>query len=338
MSSSARGVLATALATGLLPGCLGSAPAADRQLFEAVEPHMGTLVRIKLYADGARQAKAAFRAAFDRIAQLDDALSDYKPASELNRICRTAVARPVEAGADLYRVLEASQKLAGETDGAFDVTLGPVIRLWRQARNTNRLPDSAVLREAAGRCGYRKLHLDPAKRTVMLDQAGMQLDAGGIAKGYAADAALSILAELGIGSALVAASGDLAFGDPPPGQHGWRIGVDSFDGPEPAFTRVLELSNAAVSTSGDQEQHLDIDGTRYSHIIDPATGMGLSHRITVTIIARYGIDADGLATAVSVLGPERGIALIERQAGAAALVVTDHVAESSRWPSVVSRN
>lgn len=343
MSSKARGVLATALATGLLPGCLGSAPAADRQLFEAVEPHMGTLVRIKLYADGARQAKAAFRAAFDRIAQLDDALSDYKPASELNRICRTAVARPVAAGADLFRVLEASQELAGETDGAFDVTLGPVIRLWRQARNTNRLPDSAVLREAAGRCGYRKLHLDPAKRTVMLDQAGMQLDAGGIAKGYAADAALSILAQLGIGSALVAASGDLAFGDPPPGQRGWRIGVDSFDRPEAAFTRVLELSNAAVSTSGDGEQHLDIEGTRYSHIIDPATGMGLSHSIsvtgiTVTIVARHGIDADGLATAVSVLGPERGIALIEKQAGVAGLVMTDHVVESSRWPSVVSRN
>jgi thiamine biosynthesis lipoprotein len=328
MSSSPRGLLAT----GLLFGCLGNAHAADRQLFEAVEPHMGTLVRIKLYADGARQAKSAFRAAFDRIAQLDDALSDYKPASELNRICRTAVARPVAAGADLFRVLEASQKLAGETDGAFDVTLGPVIRLWRQARNTHRLPDAAALREAAGRCGYRKLHLDPAKRTVMLDQAGMQLDAGGIAKGYAADAALSILAQLGIRSALVAASGDLAFGDPPPGQRGWKIGVDSFDRPEAAFTRVLELSNAAVSTSGDGEQHLDIDGTRYSHIVDPATLMGLSRQITVTIIARHGIDADGLATAVSVLGPERGIALIEKQPGVAGLVMTGHVVESSRWP------
>jgi FAD:protein FMN transferase len=330
MSNSARALL--------LLGCLGNARAADRQLFEAVEPHMGTLVRIKLYADGARQAKAAFRAAFDRIAQLDDALSDYKPGSELNRICRTAVVRPVAAGADLFRVLEASQKLAGETEGAFDVTLGPVIRLWRQARNTNRLPDAAVLREAAGRCGYRKLHLDPAKQTVMLDQAGMQLDAGGIAKGYAADAALSVLAQLGIRSALVAASGDLAFGDPPPGQRGWRIGVDSFDRPGTAFTRVLELSNAAVSTSGDQEQHVDIDGIRYSHIIDPATGMGLSGPITVTVVARHGVDADGLATAVSVLGAERGIALIEKRAGVAALVVTGRVVESSRWPGVASGN
>ncbi len=318
-------------------GFFGNAKAADRQLFEAVEPHMGTLVRIKLYANGAQQAKAAFRAAFDRIAQLDNALSDYKPESELNRICRTAVGRPAEAGADLFRVLEASQKLARETDGAFDVTLGPVIRLWRQARKTNRLPDSAVLHEAAGRCGYGKLHLDPVKRTVMLDQAGMQLDAGGIAKGYAADAALSVLAQLGIGSALVAASGDLAFGDPPPGERGWKIGVDSLDRPEAAFTRVLELSNAAVSTSGDGEQHLDIDGTRYSHIIDPATMMGLVRPITVTIVARRGIEADALATAVSVLGPERGIALIEKQPGVAALVVTDHVVESARWPGVAAR-
>jgi thiamine biosynthesis lipoprotein len=167
----------------------------------------------------------------------------------------------------------------------------------------------------------------------MLDQAGMRLDAGGIAKGYAADAALSILAQLGIRSALVAASGDLAFGDPPPGQRGWRIGVDSFDRPEAAFTHVLELSNAAVSTSGDQEQHLDIDGARYSHIIDPTTGMGLKRPITVTVVARHGTDADGLATAVSVLGPERGISFIEKQAGVAALVVTDRVVESSRWPA-----
>jgi thiamine biosynthesis lipoprotein len=324
----------------LAAACLsffGNAKAADRQLFEAVEPHMGTLVRIKLYANGGQQAKAAFRAAFDRIAQLDNALSDYKPESELNRICRTAVGRPAEAGADLFRVLEASQKLARETDGAFDVTLGPVIRLWRQARKTNRPPDSAALHDAAGRCGYGKLHLDPVKHTVMLDQAGMQLDAGGIAKGYAADAALSVLAQLGIGSALVAASGDLAFGDPPPGERGWKIGVDSLDRPEAAFTRVLELSNAAVSTSGDGEQHLDIDGTRYSHIIDPATMMGLVRPITVTIVARRGIEADALATAVSVLGPERGIALIEKQAGVAALVVTDHVVESARWPGVAAR-
>ena len=287
---------------------------------------MGTLYRIKLYASSPDAARSAFRAAFARIADLDATLSDYRPDSELNRLCRTTVHQPMPASADLFRVLTASQKLAEQTDGAFDVTLGPVIRLWREARRAHRLPDAAALREAAARCGYRKLQLDPAHQTVMLDQPGMQLDLGGIAKGYAADAALETLADLGIHSALVAASGDLAFGDPPPGQRGWKIRIDS---PK----QVLALSNAALSTSGDEEQHLEIGGRRYSHIIDPATSMGLTSPITVTILARHGIDADALATAVSVLGAERGLALIEARPGVAGRIVTlTGRALSLTWP------
>jgi len=303
----------------------GAGLAAGLHRYEAVEPHMGTLVRIQLYAGGADQAKAAFRAAFARIAELDAALSDYQPDSELNRICRSAVAKPMEAGSDLRRVLAASQKLAEETGGAFDVTLGPVIRLWRQARKSQQLPDADALRQAAARCGFRKLHLDAARRTVMLDEPGMQLDLGAIAKGYAADAALGILARRGIRRALVAASGDLAFGDPPPGQRGWKIGLES-----PAS--VLELANAAVSTSGDAEQHVEIGGRRYSHIIDPATSMALSSPITVTVVARHGVDADALATAVSVLGLDRGMAFIEARPPFAARIVAGRVRESSRWP------
>jgi thiamine biosynthesis lipoprotein len=302
--------------------------AADLQPFEAVEAHMGTLFRIKLYAVDARQAESAFRAAFDRVRDLDAILSDYKPDSELNQISQD----PRRISDDLFRVLAASQKLAEETGGAFDITLGPVIRLWREARRNNRLPDSEALREAGTRCGYRKLHLDAVTRTVTFDQPGMQLDAGGIAKGYAADEALAALKRLGIRSALVAASGDLAFGDPPPGQRGWKIGVGSFD-------RVLELSNAAVSTSGDAEQHVDADGKRYSHIIDPATRMGLTSGITVTIVAPRGIDADGISTAVSVLGAERGMAFVEKQEGVAAVIVTrEGVVVQSRRFRQLSQN
>jgi thiamine biosynthesis lipoprotein len=285
-------------------------PAADLQLFEAVEPHMGTLFRIKLYAAGEEQARAGFHAAFERVRELDDILSDYKPDSELNQISRT-VGRPAKISDDLLRVLAASQKFAEETGGAFDVTLGPVIRLWREARKNKRLPDAAALREAGGWCGYRKLHLDEANRTVTLDQPGMQLDVGGIAKGYAADEALAALNRLGIPAALVAASGDLAFGDPPPGQRGWKIGVD---------TCVLELRNAAVSTSGDGEQRLEVNGKRYSHIIDPVTRMGLTSGITVTIIAARGIIADGIATAVSVLGADRGMQFVEKYPGITARI------------------
>jgi thiamine biosynthesis lipoprotein len=141
---------------------------------------------------------------------------------------------------------------------------------------------------------------------------------------------------MGIRSALVAASGDLAFSDAPPGQAGWKIGIDSLDRPDAGFTRVLLLSNGAVSTSGASEQHLDANGTRYSHIIDPKTENGLLKPIRVTIVARHGIESDGMSTAVSVLGEKRGLALVERQPGAAALIVTGegdrlNTIESSRF-------
>ena len=295
------------------------------QLFEAVEPHMGTLVRIKLYAQDAIQAKQAFRAAFHRIGDLDGILSDYKPDSELNRICLAAIARPVEVSTDLFRVLTASQKLAEESGGAFDVTLGPVIRLWRDARTEHHLPDPAVLRDTARLTGYRKLHLDAVRQTVMLDSAGMRLDVGGIGKGYAADAALEAIAALGIRSALVAVSGDLAFSDAPPGRRGWKIGIGSTG-------RVMELRNQAVSTSGDSEQHLDVAGKRYSHIIDPATHAGLTSGITVTIIAPRGIDADGLSTAISVLGPERGMKLLKKHPGTSMFIDGGECPQMRRYP------
>jgi thiamine biosynthesis lipoprotein len=280
------------------------AAAGAPERFEAVEPHMGTLVRIQVYANGESEAKAVFRAAFDRIAELDDALSDYKPASELNRL-------PGRAGADLFRVLEAAQRLAFQTDGAFDVTVGPLTRLWRQARRDGRPPAAAAIREALSHCGYRKLRLDVATRNVTFDDQAMRLDLGGIAKGYAADEALAAIGRLGVRRALVAVSGDLAFGDPPPGRRGWRIDAGG---------SVKELANAAVSTSGADEQHLDAGGLRYSHIIDPSTGVGLTKPITVTVIAPRGIDADALATAISVLGAERGRAFAAGVPGVTATI------------------
>jgi len=288
--------------------------------YEAVEPHMGTLVRITVYAAGEQEAKEAFRAAFDRIRNLDRILSDYRPDSELNQITRAAAGRAVPVSRDLFAVLAASQDLADATGGAFDITQGAVVRLWREARTTARLPDPAALQDAAGRSGFRKLHLDAEHRTVTFDMTGMALDVGAIGKGYAASEAIELLRGLGVSSALVAVSGDLAFSEAPPDQRGWRIAVHSGE-TLPAVPAMLELTNAAVSTSGSSEQHVDIEGRRYSHIIDPASRMGLVDDITVTVIARHGLDADGLDTAVSVLGADRGLALIESRPGTAALII-----------------
>lgn len=308
------------------------------QAYEAVEPHMGTLFRIKLFAFSEQQAQDGFRVAFKRISELDDELSDYKPDSELNRLTRDAVGRAIPVSDDLLRILNASQTLSEETDGAFDLTVGTLTHLWRDARKANRLPDDASIAAAKAKCGFRKLHVDGKHHTVELERGQMQLDAGAIAKGDAADQALWVLSHRGIKSALVAASGDLAFSDPPPGEAGWKIGLDSFDTPRAAFTRVLVLANAAVSTSGSTEQHFDAGGKRYSHIIDPVSGMGLTREITVSVVAPLGIDADSFATAISVLGPERGLAFIKKRPGASAIVVTSDngkptIKESSGFPS-----
>lgn len=293
---------------------------------------MGTLVKITVYTSGEDEARRAFRAGFDRIAALDAILSDYKPDSELSRISGIAVDAPAPVSRDLFAVLEAAQELAGATAGAFDVTQGPVIRLWREARRSGHVPDADALRDAAGRTGYQKLHLDRERCTVRLDQPGMALDVGGIAKGYAASEALAAIGNLGVRSSMVAISGDLAFSDAPPGTAGWRISVHDLPG-EHAVPRVLELADAAVSTAGAAEQHLDANGRRYSHIVDPSTRMGLTEDLTVTVIATSGIGADGLDTAISVLGVERGLALIDARADAVALIVRRSAANAEVVPS-----
>jgi thiamine biosynthesis lipoprotein len=261
--------------------------------FERVEPHMGTLVRITIYSPEALPIQAAF----SRIAQLDDELSDYKPDSELNRLCRTH-GQAVKVSEDLFRVLEASLKLSALTDGAFDVTIGPVTHLWR----VGKIADAETL----GRVGWRNVVLDKKHRTVWLKIAGMELDLGAIAKGYAADEALKTLRGLGVRRALIAVSGDIAAGDAPPGTRGWRVGL------EPAGGEIY-LKNAAVSTSGDAEQFREIGGVRYSHIIDPKTGLGLRSAIAVTVVARCGLLADPIATAVSVMGEARGRTVFGRR-------------------------
>jgi len=279
-------------------------------------------------------------AAFERIEMLDHIMSDYRPDSELMRLSGQAGGSPVKVSADLFRVLEAAQELAEKTEGAFDITVGPVVELWRAARMKGELPDPELLAQARARVGYRKLRLDPEAYTAQLLKEGMVLDLGGIAKGYAADEALKTLQDYQIRCALVAAGGDIAVSDPPPGKSGWMIGIAPMRAPESAPDRYLLLRNGAVSTSGDAEQHVVIGGVRYSHIINPKTAMALTGRSSVTVVAPNGMASDSLATAVSVMGPERGMQLIQESPGVGVLNVTETPQGTrtyeSRFPSRVS--
>jgi FAD:protein FMN transferase len=305
----------------LLAGCGTPRLKESLQRYEFKQPHMGTLFTITLYAPDEATARAGTDAAFAKIAALDRMMTDYDPESELMLLCRQPVGEPTPVSDQLFDVLQKAQRVAELTDGAFDVTIGPVVRLWRRARRAEALPSAEQLAHARARVGWQKLKLDPENRTATLTVSNMQLDLGGIAKGYAADQALEVLKRRGLGHSLVAASGDIAAGDAPPGQRGWRVGIGDPEAKESGLSKIILLSNGAVSTSGDREQFVEIGGQRYSHIVDPRTGIGLTETLQVSIVARHATDTDSFATAVSVLGVSQGMKLVESQPGLAALIL-----------------
>lgn len=294
---------------------------------------MGTLFSLTLFAPDPSQAEAGAAAAFKRIDDLEDIMSDYQADSELMRLCEQPVGKPVPVSPDLFDIFLRAQKVSELSGGAFDVTVGPYVRLWRFARKRKVLPTSAELAAARPAVGYRNLRLDARTRTATLLVPNMRLDLGGIAKGYAADQALQLLKGRGIDCALVAASGDIAIGNPPPGQPGWKVGIAGIDAKANELTRMVFLRNAGISTSGDTEQAIEIGGVRYSHILDPATGLGLTNRIQASVIAPNATATDALATTVCVLGPKRSLALVDSIPQTAALILLKPDQQMRRFAS-----
>lgn len=304
-------------------GDTGGSPA----LLTFREAHMGTQFTIRVWAEPARTeaVRAAATEAFARIAALERVFSDYQVDSEIVRLTAQGPDRAIPISGDLFALLTRTQELSRETGGAFDVTVGPMVRLWRQARKDHRLPSPERIAQARERSGWQKLEIDRETPAATLKAAFMQLDFGGIAKGYSADEALQVLEQRGFSRALVAASGDIVLGDPPPGQDAWRVGIRSLDvdpAASPAeLTGAVPLTRAAISTSGDTEQAVTIDGVRYSHIVDPRTALGLTHRIAATVIGPDAATTDSYATTVCVLGREKGLAFIESKPGVSCLIV-----------------
>lgn len=283
---------------------------------------MGTLFNMTVFATDQAVAEAAAEAAFRRIVDLENIMSDYQADSELNLLCQKPFGVPVPVSEPLFDVLWQARRFSELSDGAFDATVGPYVRLWRFARKRKELPSAVDLASARAAVGWRKLDLDRAQRTATLRVPGMRLDLGGIAKGYASDQALKVLRAHGISRALVAASGDIAVADPPPNQQGWRVAVSGLDSSTNAAAPLLMLKAAAVSTSGDTEQFVEIGGTRYSHIVDPRTGLGLTNRIQASVVGPNATTTDALATTLCILGPEHGQRLVKRLKNVGARVVT----------------
>jgi FAD:protein FMN transferase len=322
---------------------LQAAPSAGSTLkrFEFTQTEMAVPIRIVLYAPDDATAAEAAKAAFTRFHELNSILSDYDPQSELRRLCNTSFeGKSIRVSIDLWRVLDRSLELSAQSDGAFDVTVGPVVRLWRNARRTKELPSPQSLQTALTRVGYRWIRLHPQRQAVELLRPKMQLDFGGIAKGYAVDEGIKALRKRGITRMMIEAGGNLGLGDPPPDQPGWRIGIAPPDLHSPPRQYLL-LSRVSLSTSGDLWQYAVIAGVRYSHLINPRNGMPLTDHSNVTVVGRDGLSTDGLSSAVAVLGPEKGLKLVENTPGAAAFIVRtidgkEQTYQSMRWKDLAA--
>lgn len=242
--------------------------------------------------------RTAAETAFSRIDALGKAFNDYAPRSELNRVFGSLrPGEPTEVSADLAAILDRAVAIAAETDGAFDPTVGALTRRWRQTKRGRPTPTPDEIARLRERLGFEKIAVDVERSTVTASRADLALDLGGIAKGFAADAAVAVLREAGYPSCLVGGGGDLTLGDPPPGRDGWEIATET-DG-EP---RTLTLANCGVATSGDRYRFQVIDGVRRSHVIDPRTGYGVTTPGSVTVIADDGATADAWASVESVRG------------------------------------
>lgn len=311
-----------------------STSAQSLERFTFAEPHLGTIVEITLYAPEETVANEAAKAAYVRLVELDRIFSDYKSDSEIMRLCVDAGSRgPVKVSPELFQLLTLSLRIAEQSDGAFDVTVGPLIKLWRRARKEKKLPTSEEIAIAKASVGWQFVALDATNQTVELKRAGMQLDFGGVAKGYIAQEMSRRLREHGINRTLIAVAGDIVAGDAPPQAKGWKVGVAPLSAQSPP-SRLLLLKNCAISTSGDAFQFVEIGGVRYSHVVDPQTGLGLTKRSSVTVVASDGGLADALDTTVCIQGPEKGLRLLESYPQIEALIVEateqgTHVVETS---------
>ncbi|MBO0939766.1 FAD:protein FMN transferase [Fibrella sp. HMF5335] len=270
---------------------------------------MGTQFTVILYADDSIAAQRAYAAVSARMDTLNQTMSDYLDGSEINRLSETGGQnRWVHVSPTLFDVLAKAITIARQTGGRYDPTIGPLAQLWRRAVRQRQFPVARERRRARRAVSWQYVQFDSTTQAVLLKKPGMRLDLGGIGQGYAIDEAQKVLHERGIRSFLLDLGGDILAGDSPPNQaSGWRIGMTSGRAQSQVTsykdTAAVWLKNAAITTSGDLERHLDINGQRYSHIMNPRSGLGLRHFVQVTVLAPTGTYADALTKAFSVAKP-----------------------------------
>jgi FAD:protein FMN transferase len=273
--------------------------------YEASHPAMGTVYTVVAYGRDQTFLAEVVNEVWAEIDQLDEQMSNYKPESELSAINRDAAQHEVTVSPELFGLIQYSWRASRESGGDFDITVGPLMKLWGFFRGQGRLPTALELADVRKRIGYQHVHLDTARRTIRFDAPGMELDLGGIAKGYAVDRAADIMRTDGVTAALISSgtSSIYALGSPP-GEHGWKVTVrDPFHEDKPAD--VLRLQNFALSTSGNYEKFFKINGKIYCHIMDPHTGWPVQNMLSTVAAVPTGVETEALTKIFFVGGVEK---------------------------------
>jgi FAD:protein FMN transferase len=280
--------------------------------YEDSRVSMACTYSITVYGREEREMKQIVNEALDEIDRIDRLMSHYKKDSPLSEINREAAKGPVRVEPELFDFISECIKYSRESDGAFDITVGPLMKAWGFFRDEGRLPSDSELSKARGRTGYRHIILNEKERTIRFDRDGVELDLGGIAKGYAVDRAVSLLKARGIERALVNAGGSTIYGlGSPPDSAGWEIKIqDPIDHRKIATT--VNLNNRALSISGSYEKFFEVDGVRYSHIMDPRTGLPVQGLLSVAVVTETGTAGDALDNVFYVLGVEKSRKLIQQ--------------------------
>jgi thiamine biosynthesis lipoprotein len=288
-----------------------------RQLsrYEGSRVSMACVYAIEAYGPDAAALPKIVDEAFDEVDRIDRLMSNYRPESPLSRINREAADHAVAVDPELFDFLAESQRYSRESDGAFDVTVGPLMKVWGFFEGEGHLPSDAALLAARRLVGHAHVVLDPASKTVRFDAAGVELDLGGIAKGYAVDRVVRLLGRRGVAAALVSAGGSTIYASgSPPGHAAWDVRIqDPRDARKTALT--VQLKDRALSIAGSSERFFEADGVRYSHIMDPRSGRPVQGVLSVAVLAATGTAGDALDDALFVLGVEGSRAYRRRLPG-----------------------
>ena len=277
----------------LLFGCQRAGVTSDNRKLQEMRLLMGTTVSITVRGENKAPAGKAIEQAFRAIEKVDDLMSTYKKDSEISRLNREGSQRPIKVSRETFRVIRESLRLSKLSDGAFDITVKPLVDLWRSVRKDKRLPGKEELKKTLALVNYRNILLNKENGTVKFRKSGMEIALGGIAKGYAVDKAIAALRDRGIKRAIVDAGGDLYALGRPPDRNFWEIGIQS-PRKKGGLLGVIKARDEAVVTSGQYERFFTLGGKRYGHILNPRTGEPLEGMLSVTVLAKNTMTADGL--------------------------------------------